>query len=547
MIRSKAAFVLAQVLAVTLLASPSAHGASPLNGVYEMKMEEVKKNGSVLCGRFYQSNGSSLYKPGRWVSKAPKSGQSALFIHTEVEAKNYLAMSKAKKYSKAKKKSYAKKAKSLKNLAATNAPKCKNINALKFSSAVANTTGIAIRSIPNSNFSLSLPSGTSSPSSNVFTIDANGGLQQAILNGYPEARLSRVAPDGSLYIAFQDRVNLLDVTEGVGELGVANTCSLIRIPQGSTTPSCVDTNIYSVQEIQFNSSGIMVYLADGELGSIVKKRATNGAISSVTSTVGGMNIGRLKLLANGEVLVGGSTESNGLDWVKLYKNDGTNKNLISNYAYFMESFPDGKTYIGAENQNGVKVFDPDLRTIESTYYMSGADLTEPDPQAATFYTSTMCNETYIPGMCNDGGAVARNFSTLSGEKVFALTGTSGDDTAVVQYYPSTEIRQIDVSDVMSRPTLMVAAGDKLAVAGVTSDNTNVLYLLDPSTGQKTVVRSSANDFETYHIKYRAASGELLFDGLKSDNTFVLVRLNLSTGVQTEKTVGSIRLLDFDVR
>jgi hypothetical protein len=552
MFRSRIALAVVTVFIATLIASPPANALTPTDNAWELKPEDVKKNGSVLCGRFISTSGVGSFKPGRWVAKAPAANRSALFIHYDTEAANYLAMSKKKKYSKSKRASYAKKAKASKALATGQASKCKNVNALKFSPVIATAKGVAIRGTANSNFSMhENKSSSSATKSNIFALNANGEMQQAIVNGYPEATMARVSPDGSLYIAFQNRINLLDVSWDPGVPGTANGCSLIRIPNGSSTPSCVDTLVYNLRTdfsdaIQFTSNGTMAYLAETDRGPIVRKRATNGTISNVTSAVGGVNIEKFRLLENGQVLAGGSTESNGLQWVKLYKTNGVNETLIPKYPFFIERFPDGKAYIGAESQNGVRVYNPVSQAMETTYYISGADVSEPNPPPATFYTTSMCTGVQTPGMCGDGGASARRFSTTTDQRVFALSGEE-ESSALIQYYPSASIQRIDISDVISRPTLMVAAGNKLVVAGVTSESKNVLYLVDPSTGQKTVLRSAATDFETYHIKYRASTNELLYDGLKSNNTFVLVKRNLSTNVESEQVVGSIRLLDLDVR
>jgi hypothetical protein len=549
MFRSRTALAVATIFIATAIAAPPAFALKPTDGAYGLSLEDVKKSGSILCGRFLAPNSSSsVFKPGRWVSKAPKDPKSwAQFIPYDREAANYLAMSKKKKYSKSKRASYAKKAKASKSLATAHTAKCKYINALKFSPTIATAKGIAIRGTENSNFSMQEKSSAASTSkSNIFAINANGEMVQAIVNGYPEATMARVSPDGSLYIALQGRINLLDVDGGNGSPGSANECSIIRIPNGSSTPSCVDTVISSIrtdfsEAIQFTSNGTMAYLAETDRGPIVRKRATNGTISNVTSSVGGVNIEQFRLLENGQILVGGSTESNGLRWVKLYKTNGTSSTLIPNYPRFIKIFPDGKAYIGAEEQNGVRVYDPSSQALEATYYMTSE--LEPNPPVATFYTGAMCNSE-IPGMC-DGGGAARSFATTTDQRVFAMTGN--DDRALIQFYPSSSIQTINLSDVMSRPTLMIAAGNKLVVAGVTSESKNVLYLVDPSTGQKTVLRSAATDFETYHIKYRASTNELLYDGLKTNNTFVLVKRNLATNVETEQVVGSIRLLDLDVR
>ena len=552
MFRSRTALAVVTVFIATSIVAPPAFALKPTDSAWFLKPEEVKKSGSVLCGRFYSTSGVGTFKPGRWVAKAPVGGGVAAFIHYDTEAANYLAMSKKKKYSKSKRASYAKKSKASKALAAAQAPKCKNINALKFSPAIASAKGVAIRGTQNSNFSMhDNKSSSSAPKSNIFALNANGEMQQAIVNGYPEATLARVSPDGSLYIAFQNRINLLDVTGDVGAPGSANGCALIRIPNGSSTPSCVDNIISNINSdysdaIQFTSNGTMAYLGYTVTGPIIRKRATNGTVSNVTSAVGGVNIEKFRLLENGQVLAGGNTESNGLQWVKLYKTNGVSETLIPKYPFFIEKFPDGKAYIGAEQQNGVRVYDPTSEILETTFYMSGADLSEPNPPPATFYTSTMCTGVQIPGICNDGGGYARKFSTTTDQRVFALSGDE-DDSALIQYYPSSSIKRIDVSDVISRPTLMVAAGNKLVVAGVTAASKNVLYLVDPTTGQKTVIRSAATDFETYHVKYRASTNELLYDGLKSNNSFVLVKRNLSTNVESEQVVGSIRLLDLDVR
>lgn len=548
MFRSRAALAVATIFIATLIASPPANALTPADNAWELKPQDVKKNGSVLCGRFYSTSGVGSFKPGRWVAKAPAANSSALFIHYDTEAANYLAMSKKKKYSKSKRGSYAKKSKASKALAAAQAPKCKNINALKFSPAVASAKGVAIRGTQNSNFSMhENKSSSSAPKSNIFALNANGEMQQAIVNGHPEATMARVSPDGSMYIAFQNRINLLDVDGDVGAPGSANGCSLIRIPNGSSTPTCVDTLISNINSdyadaIQFTSNGTMAYLGYTDVGPIIRKRATNGTVSNITSAVGGVNIEKFRLLENGQVLAGGNTESNGLSWVKLYKTNGISSTLIPSYPRYIEKFPDGKIYVGAEGENGVRVYDPVSQALESTHYMA-SDL-EPNPPPATFYTSTMCRAE-IPGMC-DGGSNASRFSTTTDQRVFAITGGS-DERAIIQYYPSSSIKRIDVSDVISIPTLMVAAGNKLVVAGVTAASKNVLYLLDPTTGQKTVIRSAATDFETYNVKYKASTNELLFDGLKSNNTFVLVKRNLSTNVESEQVVGSIRLLDLDVR
>lgn len=549
MFRSRTALAVATVFIATSIASPPTYALSPTDNVYQLTLDEVKKNGAVLCGRFYSQNGSGQFKPGRWLGKAPtKPNTGALFIHHESEAANYLAMSKKKKYSKSKRASYAKKAKASKALATTQASKCKNVNALKFSPVIATAKGVAIRGTANSNFSMhDNKSSSSAAKSNIFALNANGEMQQAIVNGYPEATMARVSPDGSLYIAFQNRINLLDVSWDPGVPGTANGCSLIRIPNGSSTPSCVDTLIYNLRTdfsdaIQFTSNGTMAYLAETDRGPIVRKRATNGTISNVTSAAGGSYVEKFRLLENGQVLVGGNTESNGLQWVKLYKTNGISSTLIPSFPRYIEKFPDGKVYVGAEGENGVRVYNPVSQVLESTHYMA-SDL-EPNPPPATFYTSTMCRAE-VPGMC-DGGSNASRFSTTTDQRVFAITGGS-DERAIIQYYPSTSIQRIDVSDVISIPTLMVAAGNKLVVAGVTAASKNVLYLVDPTTGQKTVIRSAATDFETYHVKYRASTNELLYDGLKSNNTFVLVKRNLSTNVESEQVVGSIRLLDLDVR
>ncbi|MEY3806259.1 MAG: hypothetical protein RIR69_1071, partial [Actinomycetota bacterium] len=364
--------------------------------------------------------------------------------------------------------------------------------------------------------------------SNLLSIDSNGQLQDALISGSAMVREFFVAPNGKLYVVFE---SLTELTSG----GVQ--CVLAEVAVDTGIPSCIDSDLTQIiwansgnagnPPIQFDAQG-GIYYAGFAGSSAVLRRYSNG---SVVNLVNDNSYFRdFLVLDDGSVLLSGMTNSSNVNWLRRISPSGRLTNLAIGFVQQMSRFVDGNIYVGlTENINNQTM--PHLRRylVDSDVFESKAWISRFGFSDSYFPLGSsvggLCWMALSDSFCNHNGASLKSRPFNISGKTFAVAGNMGYGYSQLwQYYPSPE--KANVTQVYN-VTESLQVGQKIVLAGLAENGSNILSVYDTSAQQETVVMDSSNEIEIYSMSFSARTNSILFSGLRfADNRFVVGTVNL---------------------
>jgi hypothetical protein len=364
----------------------------------------------------------------------------------------------------------------------------------------------------------------------------DGAQSNAVTSGKAKVTRVVIGPDDAAYVVFSSKVYLPDATEFGAPPGAG--CLFARVPRADGVPTCVDLGIDTISAppgfglnppIQFDASGAVYYLGNAG-GSTILRRSSGGQVTTLISDQ--TMVGDFLVLPDGSVLVKETVMGTGTTRLARIVPGGGRATVQAGAIGFLRAFPDGNAYFGT----------PGGAYPGIARYLTATGTRDPQPWLAeAAATPAPVNELDpfcggpvpepLMGLCGSGGSALTATATV-GDELFAATGV-GTQSALTRLYPSVQLPPTQVV----QPTVLAAAGDRLAVAGLDALGRNMLTLFDPDDdGERTLI-GPANEVEVYHLRYRDRENALLFDGLRyADNTVVLGRVDLTTGALTTTAV-----------
>ncbi len=376
-------------------------------------------------------------------------------------------------------------------------------------------------------------------SSNLQSVDASGNVADAVTAGSASISRFLIAPNDKLYVVFNSKTTI-----------GSTSCILAEVAKATGDPTCIESDLssivwtdltnYEFDPIQFDDAGAIYYAGSTVDGKSTIRRYRDGvATSLVTDNVNNL---RFLTLADGRVLVGGTTTSSSSSWTRLINTSGGLQTVVAgSYPNFLSRFPDGNVYLGywmdGNGVMGIKRYLSATSTMDSTYWISGNTNGVSRP---SFFDVGAASSTpqRIQALEAYYGTRVRQLVATTDNKMFAITGST---PTLVQYYPSVS----QPSTAVTAVGVMQRVLTYIILSGTNSNGQNITTLYNTATDTEQTLIPSTNEIEIYHLNYVASTNKIMFDGLRfSDNKYVLGQIDLNTGQVTASQTGSSKLVDF---
>ncbi|MGI9187591.1 MAG: hypothetical protein ACR2J9_08785, partial [Gaiellales bacterium] len=339
--------------------------------------------------------------------------------------------------------------------------------------------------------------------SNMDVMQPSGALRNAVSAGLVSAAAVVVGPDGDLYMV-SNGVARFEQPDG----SVIDGCAVFRVRRSDGWVTCISppqewtwVSPDVGKPLQVAADGSVYYLVSSS--SIVLKRWRNGVVTTLTNT--NINVNGYAALANGDVVITGSTMSggtpSGAQWTRVLHPNNSLQTLVNSRALYLSVFPDGNLYYGT----------------------GGA--------AYTYDAGSGTNSGW------SGLAILRGEATTTDGKVFART----DNSLYRQYPMSGQV----LTPSFTTLTAISAAGTRVALAGNGMLSGGMrLGLYDPGTGTTTLVDNGMPEMEYYSLAYAPSKNAVVFDALRfQDNTYVIGQIDLASDTVSILSTTATKLSD----
>lgn len=509
-----------------------------------------KKKVKVSCFPKQSNSGKRTWVPGvkigtdtkgAWVYWASYSDQAAFYKERANETQG-TQKAKNKKLSA----DFAKRAKS----SSAESKACKTVAVMKLASK--NLAGLAVVSTTASNFR-SVNSADSEmrrlfgSSTNLAGLNDNGVLVSALGSSSVNVKELVEGPDGSIYIIFNNKVDLMDPDgASYGWQNQKSSCAFAVAKPNSTAITCVDSQLeyLNTGTVQFDDSGRVYYV--GNLGcqstcnnTEELRRATGTSISTMVRPTNG-RIDNFRVTGDGYLIVRGWTGNN--SWVRTYSPERDAKEIGSNsWGGLFDLFPDGNLYFSSEGE--ILKFDtnPSVLAVSPRSWIGGSSSqTNPEWVVDNAWALTNASNFYRLPMGQ---------APVSDDRVYiTYSSHNGDNTytsKAAQVYP-TVIANLQVG--LTDTQVIEPAGSFLALSGksvtrngaqsTTTYKTTILNGVDQTYRDA----SGLEGIEVFSMTYASNSNELIINGeILRTGVKVNGKYNLTTNtwVVTSSNTGRI--------
>jgi hypothetical protein len=503
-----------------------------------------KKNKRISCFPNQLNNGKRRWVPGVKLGTDTKA-QTVYWASYSDQANHYKEkanQTKGKQNLKNKKISadYKKRAKST----SAESKACKSVAVLKLNSK--NLAGLALVRGSTSNLRSANPEefgmrNLFGSSTNLAGVNDNGVLVRALGSSSVNVRELVEAPDGSIYIIFDQRINLSD-PDGYGWFDPNSSCAFARATSNSTNITCVDDSVEYVGSVQFDASGRVYYITNNS-----ELRRANLSTSSITTMVRPTNgnIDNYRVTGDGYLIVRGNTGNN--SWIRAYSPSRAAQEIGENsWGGLFDVFPDGNLYFSSNSE--ILKFDTRSLSVDPRSWI-GHEGSETNPRWVSQNSWDIAN-------ASEFYRLPMGRSAVSDDRVYILYGSHNWDNGrstysqkAAQVYP-TLIPDLQVG--LTSTQIIEPAGSFLAVSGknvvrngaqtVTTYRTSIL------DGAKQTYRyaTGLNGIEVFSMNYVKESngllinGEILATGVKVNGKY---NLNTNTWTVTSRNTGRIEDLE----
>ena len=334
--------------------------------------------------------------------------------------------------------------------------------------------------------------------SNLLVVLSSGLTRDAVILGTVSVDKFLIAPNNRLYVHFNSAT---DFGNGI------TTCILAQVYRSTGYAKCIESSLRYVDigTIQFDADGNIYY--SGGTASIsqnVVRRYANGSAADYVNQYQYFN--KFFVAPNGDILISGSTSSNGLSWTRKISTSGQITSLSSNSADVFWQFPDGNVYF------------PDGSTCLKRYLIASSQL-DARPWAS-WGSNNGCSNPYDTGYIGF-------LSGFGNPRVWILANGSVmslRNTELVYMYPTLK----KASQSLSRISFGIPALTSAILVGTNSSGVNQMLLYDSTNDSSTTLVDGSSEIEFYHVNWNSMQNRVYFDGLRfSDNKYVIGYLNLA--------------------
>jgi hypothetical protein len=523
----------------------SEYKSSVKNKVVTVKI--AKKNVKVACFPKQSNSGKRTWVPGVNIGTDTQGANVYWASYADQAAyyKERATQTLGKQKAKNKKISddFAKRAKS----SSAESKACKTVAVMKLSSknlaglAVVSTSASSFRSFRSEEFGIRNLFGSTT---NLAGLDDNGVLVSALGSSSVNVQELVEAPDGSIYILFSNKVDLLDPDGAMyGWQNQQSSCAFAVAKPNSTAITCVDNQVQNLRTgtVQFDNSGRVYYVAslscDTNCNSSEElRRATGSSISTMVRPTNG-RIDNFRVSGDGYLIVRGWTGSN--SWVRTYSPERVAKEIGSNsWGGLFDIFPDGNLYFASEGE--ILKFDtnPSVLAVNPRSWIGqSGSRTNPEWVVENPWNIAQASDFYRLPMGQ---------APVSDDRVYVVYSQYNPiSKKAAQVYP-TVIPDLQVG--LTDTQVIEPAGNFLAVSGknvvrngaqtTTTYKTTILNGADQSYRDA----SGMEGIEVFSMTYATSSNELIVNGeILRTGVKVNGKYNLTTNtwVVTSSNTGRI--------
>jgi hypothetical protein len=367
--------------------------------------------------------------------------------------------------------------------------------------------------------------------SGLLAVMGDGTTTDALLSGAATIENFYLAPTGDLYVVFQ---NMIALTQG------GQPCLLAKVNMLSGIPSCVDSSLSQIMwarggstvkktpPVQFDNAGSVYYAGYSFVNNstVLRRVSSTGAVTDIIND--NISLRDFLVLTDGTVLLSGSTNSSGSQWLRRLSPSGAVKNLVLASSGPLWVFADGNVYAGvfSGTMSGVKRYLTSQDVLENKFWISSNTVPE-----GAYYTlngssqnvpecAPQADTPVVPnqGFCVSSGAAMSSVFNISGS-TYVVAGQGILEGKLFKYFPTVE--KVNIQSVVDIK-LAEQAGTNIVLAGTNTSGVNTVAVFNTLTNQETVVMDGSNEIEVYSMSYNSSRNTVVFSGLRfSDNTFVV--------------------------
>ena len=338
--------------------------------------------------------------------------------------------------------------------------------------------------------------------SNLLVVLSSGATRDAVVLGIVSVNQFLIAPNNRLYVLFRSATDFGNGT---------TNCILAQVYRTSGYAKCIESSLSSIsfsgaQAIQFDAEGNIYYSGgSASISQNVVRRYANGSAADYVNQY--QNFNKFFVVPNGDILISGTTSSNGLSWTRKISTSGLVTSLSNKAADVFWQFPDGNVYYPA-GSSCLK------RYLIATEFEGWAD--ESCYSTGQIIIGGRITGDRISGL--DGFSNPRVW-TLANGSVISLRKTE-----LVYLYPN----MMKTRQSLSQITFGFPALTSVILVGTNSSGKNQMVLYDSTNDSSTTLVDGSSEIEFYHVNWNSMQNRVYFDGLRfSDNKYVIGYLNLA--------------------
>ena len=334
--------------------------------------------------------------------------------------------------------------------------------------------------------------------SNLLVVLSSGLTRDAVILGTVSVNQFLIAPNNRLYVLFNSATDFGNGT---------TSCILAQVYRSTGDAKCIESSLAYVDigTIQFDADGNIYYSGgNSQYRRSVVRRYANGSATDYVNQY--QSFDKFFVVPNGDILISGSTSSNGLSWTRKISTSGQITSLDADNADVFWQFPDGNVYF------------PSGTTCLKRYLIASSQL-DVRPWAS-WSGSSDCKDPYETG--NIGF-----FNRFYNPRVWILANglvMSLRNTELVYMYPTMK----KASQSLSRISFGIPALTSAILVGTNSSGINQMLLYDSTNDSSSMLVDGSSEIEFYHVNWNVSLNRVYFDGLRfSDNKYVIGYLNLA--------------------
>ena len=334
--------------------------------------------------------------------------------------------------------------------------------------------------------------------SNLLVVLSSGLTRDAVILGTVSVNQFLIAPNNRLYVLFKSATDFGNGT---------TSCILAQVYRSTGDAKCIESSLAYVDigTIQFDADGNIYYSGgNSQYRRSVVRRYANGSATDYVNQY--QSFDKFFVVPNGDILISGSTSSNGLSWTRKISTSGQITSLDADNADVFWQFPDGNVYF------------PSGATCLKRYLIASSQL-DVRPWAS-WSSSSDCKDPYDTGYIGYlNGSFNPRVWILANGLVMSLRNTE-----LVYMYPKLK----KASQSLSRISFGIPALTSAILVGTNSSGINQMILYDSTNDSSSMLVDGSSEIEFYHVNWNVSLNRVYFDGLRfSDNKYVIGYLNLA--------------------